>query len=73
MEQFRYLREHEDDVLECDVTITAHGEQTIVRLSIDEKENLKVHCWEDSWEEWTSYNSQVSNLWRQMFFSKENA
>ena len=59
-----------DDEIELDVTIKDFCSETIIRLSVDIKENLKINTYEDNWEEWACY--KPANLWRQIFFNKNN-
>lgn len=71
--EFEINRDYsDDDELVCDVVISGHYEETIIQLSIDTNEKLTVNEYEDTWEEWTSFNYKVSNLWRVMFFKKQD-
>lgn len=61
----------DDEKLVCSVKIITHRSETFLTISIDEKETTKVNTYEDCWEEWRSYDWQVSFLWRQMFFDQQ--
>lgn len=60
----------DEETLICDVTITADGEETIIRLSIDEERKTMINSYEDAWDKWNDYDWTVSNLWRMIFFNK---